>query len=211
MGHGWWDMGTFLHVPSVFHPCRLFRRSQVIWGLQLNKIRREYSMGEIGYIKTGTASGQEPAFSPVARAVFMVLEENKDHEMTDDDFMAINLHAQKELRAESSEFGKAQDCWSNLPKTPERQLKTPLSGRYSPVPKIEEDTVAQEWITEFRDYDGLVYIFSVTRKIDLRTGETFKPIPVVGFSFSGGFDFMDDIGRKDCVRYRMYYAYAEKP
>lgn len=167
-------------------------------------------MSEISYIKTGTASGQEPTFSPIARTIFMVMEENANHEMTDDDFMSINMHAQKELRSESSEFGKAQDCWSNLPKTPERQLTTSLSGRYSLVSKIEEDTVAQEWISEFKDYEGLVYIFSVTRKIDLRTGETFKPIPVIGFSTSRGFDFMDDIGSKDCVRYKMYYAFAER-
>lgn len=168
-------------------------------------------MSEYSYIKTGTASEQEPTFSPFARDIFMVIEENKNHDMTADDFMAINMHAQKELRSLSTGFGKAQDCWANLPKTDERHLSVSLSGRYSPVSKIEEDTVAQEWIGEYKDYEGLVYIFSVTRKIDLRTGETFKPIPVIGFSMSRGFDFMDDIGSKDCIRYRMYYAFAEKP
>ena len=168
-------------------------------------------MSENSFIKTGTASGQEPVFSPVARTLFLVLEENPNHALTDDDFMAINMHAQKELRTESREFGMAQDCWADLPKTPARQLKNSLSGRYSLVSRIEDDTVAQEWIDEFKDYEGLVYIFSVSRKIDLRTGETFKPIPVVGFSFSRGFDFMDDIGSENCFRYKMYYAYAEKP
>ncbi len=166
-------------------------------------------MSENSYIKTGTASDREPAFSPVARAIFLVLEENPKHELTGDDFMAINLHAQQELRTESSEYGQAQDVWSNLAKTPERQLANPLSGRYSLVERIEDDTVAREWIDGFRDYEGLVYIFSVTRTIDLRTGKTFRPIPVVGLNPLRGFDFLDDIGREDCFRYRMYYAYAE--
>ena len=168
-------------------------------------------MEELKYVKTGTNADREPTFQPIARSLFMVLEENKKHEMKEEEFLTINLHAQKELCAQSSEFEKAQDHWSNLPKTPKRHLDNSLSNRYNEVPKIEEDTIAQEWMDEFKTYEGLVYIFNVTREIDLTTGETRKPFPVVGFSLGGGLDFLDDIKDKDCVRYRLYYAFAEKP
>ena len=101
---------------------------------------------------------------------------------------------------------KAQKHWSSLPKNGDRQL----GGFYNSVSRIENDTAAEEWIHEFDDHDGLVYVFAITDEIDFRTGKTWKPIPVFGFSLAGGIDTMDDIGKEHRMRYRIYYVFTER-
>ncbi len=164
-------------------------------------------MSDYVFRKTGKASGKAPACRPDARGMFMVLEDNPEKgELSEEEYMQINLHAQKELCAQSPEFEKAMKHWSGLPKNNDRQL----GGFCTSVRRIEEDTAAKEWIHEFDDYDGLIYVFAITREIDFSTGRTWKPIPVFGFSLSGGIESLDDIGREHRMRYRMYYVFSEK-
>ena len=164
-------------------------------------------MSELYFLKTGKRSENEPAFTPAARGLFFVLEDNPEKpELSEEEYLQLNLHAQKELRALSPEFEKAQKHWSELPKNQDRQL----GGYFINVPRIEQDTTAEEWVHEFDGYDGLVYAFAITREIDFRTGDTWKPIPVVGFSFMGGIDTLDDIGKEHRMRYRAYYVFTEK-
>ena len=164
-------------------------------------------MSDYTFWKTGKASGKDPACRPAARGMFMVLEDNPEKgELSDDEYLQINLHAQKELCAQSPEFEKAMKHWSALPKNKDRQL----GGLFTNVRRIEEDTAAEEWIHTFDDFDGLIYIFAITREIDFRSGRTWKPIPVFGFSLSGGIESLDDLGREHRMRYRLYYVFSEK-
>lgn len=164
-------------------------------------------MSDYTFWKTGKASGKDPACRPAARGMFMVLEDNPEKgELSDEEYLQINLHAQKELCAQSQEFEKAMKHWSSLPKNKDRQL----GGLFTNVRRIEEDTAAEEWIHTFDDFDGLIYIYGITREIDFRTGRTWKPIPVVGFSLFGGIESLDDIGREHRMRYRLYYVFSEK-
>ncbi len=169
--------------------------------------KRREPMSDYTFWKTGKASGKDPACRPAARGMFMVLEDNPEKgELSDDEYLQINLHAQKELCAQSPEFEKAMKHWSALPKNKDRQL----GGLFTNVRRIEEDTAAEEWIHTFDDFDGLIYIYGITREIDFRTGRTWKPIPVVGFSLSGGIESLDDLGREHRMRYRLYYVFSEK-
>jgi len=164
-------------------------------------------MSDYVFRKTGKASRKDPACRPSARGMFMVLEDNPEkNELSEEEYMQINLHAQQELCAQSPEFEKAMKHWSGLPKNNDRQL----GGFCTSVRLIEEDMAAEEWIHEFDDYDGLIYVFAITREFDFRTGQTWKPIPVIGFSLSGGVESLDDIGREHRMRYRMYYVFSEK-
>ena len=164
-------------------------------------------MSEPTFWKTGKSSEKQPACKPAARGLFFVLEDNpKKGELNEDEYMQLNMHAQKELCALSPEFEKAQKHWTTLPKNADRQL----GGYFVSVPRIENDTAAEEWVHQFDDYDGLIYAFAITREIDFRTGDTWKPIPVVGISLFGGIDTMDDIGKENRMRYRAYYVVAEK-
>ena len=164
-------------------------------------------MSDLTFWKTGKASDREPACRPAARGLFLVLENNpKKEELTEDEYLAINLHAQKELCALSPEFEKAMKHWGGLPNNDDRQL----GGFCVSLSRIEEDTAAEDWIHEFDDYDGLIYVFTVTREIDFRTGKTWKPIPVFGFSLSRGIETLDDVGKEHRMRYRMYYVFSEK-
>ena len=164
-------------------------------------------MSDYTFWKTGKASGKDPAYRPDARGIFMVLEENPEKgSLSEEEYLKINLHAQELLRESSPGFAKAQQHWSELPKNADRQL----GGFFSSVSRIAEDTAAQDWIHGFDGYDGLVYVFAVTGEIDLRTGRTWEPIPVLGFSLAGGIDTLDDIGREHRIRYRMYYVFTEK-
>ena len=164
-------------------------------------------MSDYTFWKTGKASEKEPAYKPAARGLFIVLEDNpKKKELNEDEFMMLNLHAQELLCAESPAFEKAQKHWSTLPKNNDRQL----GGFMSEVSRVERDTAAEEWIHEFDDYDGLIYTFAVTDEIDFRTGKSWKPIPVVGFSMSRGIETLDDVGKEHRMRYRIYFVFAEK-
>lgn len=158
-------------------------------------------------IRTGREAEKELSCRPYARGLLMVLQENKEHELTDDDLMKINLHAQKVLAAGNPEFAKAQKHWTTLPHTPARQMNNgflevkSLGKRYS---------AEQEWIDQYANQEGLVYIFCVEEEIDLRTGETRRRMPVIGFSLSRGIETLDDMKDKYCISYRLYFAFAEK-
>ena len=69
----------------------------------------------------------------------------------------------------------------------------------------------REWIEKCNAYEGLVYIFSVERKLNLLTNETERErnIPVVAFNISFGFRSMEELIEDECVTYRMYFAYYE--
>lgn len=162
-------------------------------------------MADYHFLKTGNKADKEPKFRPVARGLFMLLKENPDCELTEDDYLKINLHAQEELCMQSLEFKKAQKNWTRLPKTPKRQL----GGLFCEVKRLDDDAAVTEWIDGFRNYQGLVYVFDIEGEIDLRTGKTRKPFPVVGFSPTRGFDFLDDIDDKYCVSYRLYFLFTE--
>ena len=158
-------------------------------------------------ICTGRENGRKPVFRPYARGMFMVIQENREHEVTEDDMMKINLHAQKVLSAQSPEFATAQKHWTTLSHTPARQM----DNRLFPVTRLGGRTdTEQEWIDQYASQEGIVYIFQVESEIDLRSGETRKRMPVIGFSFSRGIETLDDMDDKYCIRYRVYFAYAEK-
>ena len=165
-------------------------------------------MEKYDFIRTGTQPDREPAGTPFARGMFLVIQANSKHgELTDDELMKINLHAQKELCDLSPVYQKAQKHWSDLPHTPARQMNNMMGV----TEKLTDGHgQAQEWIDSFASQPGLVYIFCIDREIDLRSGKSRKPFPVVGFSFGRGFDFLDDIDDQYCIKYRIYYAYAEE-
>ena len=164
-------------------------------------------MQKLTFWKTGRKAEQEPEYKPAARGLYFVLEENpKKPELNEDEYMLLNLHAQKVLCSLSPEFEKAQKHWTTLPKNSDRQL----GGYFVKVSKVERDGAAQEWIHEFDDYDGLVYVFAVTIDIDFATRDTWKPVPVVGISFYGKIDTLDDLGMEHRMRYRAYFVFAEK-
>ena len=166
-------------------------------------------MEEYGYIRTGTHPDAEPACTPYARGLFIVLKRNFRHEeVTDEEYMKINLHAQQELASLSPVFEKVQKHWSTLPHTPARQLDN-MVVTASEIEDAEED--AQEWIKSFTSVEGLVYIFSIEREINLQTGETFRPLPVTAISFGmGGMSIMSGKDDDLYMKYRVYFAYAEK-
>ena len=166
-------------------------------------------MEENGYLRTGARADAEPACTPYARGLFMILKRNHRHEeITDEEYMKINLHAQKELAALSPVFEKAQKHWTTLPHTPARQLDN-MVVIASDLADADENV--QEWIDSFASVEGLVYIFSIEREIDLHTGETFRPMPVSAVSFGmGGMSFMGGKDDDQYMKYRVYFAYAEK-
>ena len=166
---------------------------------------KDCDMAEYNFIKTGKDAERKPKFRPNARGLFMVLEDNPACELSEDDYMKINLHAQKELCNLSKEFEKALKHWTRLPKTPKRQL----GGLVTTVARLDDDCAAQEWIDGFKDYDGLVYAFDIEQEIDLQTGEKRTPFPVIGFSPTRGFDFLDDLKDKHCAHYRLYFLFTE--
>ena len=161
----------------------------------------------------------KPLFQPNARGVFMVLNSRK--ELDYDETFQVNMHAQMALKAESAEYRRAQKWWSNLPKTPDRQKwsdlpKTPDRQKDNLCLQVnnldDANTAVQDWIDKCEAYEGLVYVFTVERKLNLRTNETQSEghIPVMAFNASFGFRTMDDIIEDECVTYRMYFAYFEK-
>ncbi len=163
---------------------------------------------QASYEKYGALKDDEPLFQPNARGLFLVQKSRK--ELTEDEFVQINMHAQSVLKAESNEFNRAQTWWSQLPKRPDRQKE----NLFIRVRELDEgNESAQEWIDRCNEYEGLVYIFSVERKLNLRTNETETggSIPVVAFNMSFGFKTMDELIEDECVTYRMYFAYFEKP
>ena len=149
----------------------------------------------------------EPLFQPNARGVFMVLKSRR--ELDYDETFQVNMHSQMVLKAESVEYRRAQGWWNRLPKTPNRQK----DNLFLQVKNLDDANPAvQDWIDKYEDYDGLVSIFCVERKLNLRTNETEREshIPVMAFNASFGFRTMDDIIEDECVTYRMYFAYFEK-
>ena len=161
-------------------------------------------MSEGTCIRTGKSADREPSFRPKARGMLLLTKKNPKHELTDDDYMTINLHAQKELCALSPDYEKAQKHWSTLPRTPARQLEN--GG--AELDDLSDVSVAKDWLSQFDDYPGLIYIFDIEREVDLRSGTTRTPFPVVGFSLTG-FHFLDDLDDPYCIRYRIWYIYAE--
>ena len=163
-------------------------------------------MQDFEYIRTGTEPEREPACTPYARGIYIVIQENAQHgEITEDEFLRINLHAQGELSALSPAFAKAQKYWTELPHTPARQMDN-LFTETSWL--AGENRNAREWIESFRTRPGLVYIFGIEREIDVSTGKSWLPQGVVEIHF--GFGPRDETLYKDKIRYRMYFAYAEK-
>ena len=160
------------------------------------------------YEKHGAMKDIKPLFQPNARGVFMLLKSRR--ELDYDETFQVNMHAQMVLKAESVEYRRAQKWWSDLPKTPDRQ-KDNLCLQVNNLD--DANTAVQDWIDKCEDYRGLVYIFTVERKLNLRTNETQSEghIPVMAFNASFGFRTMDDIIEDECVTYRMYFAYFEKP
>ena len=163
---------------------------------------------QVLYEKHGAMKDAKPLFQPNARGVFMVLNSRK--ELDYDETFQVNMHAQMALKAESAEYRRAQKWWSNLPKTPDRQ-KDNLCLQVNNLD--DANTAVQDWIDKCEAYEGLVYVFTVERKLNLRTHETQSEghIPVMAFNVSFGFRTMDDIIEDECVTYRMYFAYFEKP
>lgn len=162
------------------------------------------------YKKYGAMKDKEPLFTPDARGLFIVTSARKEPD--EDALIKVNLHAQSVLKEESEEYKRAQEWWSNLPKTPARQREN--LGVYVPTLDATNEDV-QAWIDDCDAFDGLVYIFVVERKLNLRTNSTQTHIPVTAFNFQNGFFVgtrsLDDIEEDDCVNYRMYFAYFEKP
>ena len=163
-------------------------------------------MSSYDYLRTGKKSDQEPTFRPFARGMFMLYRNNPEHEPEDDDYIKMNLLAQKELSALSPDFARAQQHWSTLPHTPARQLENRFYSADSIDGDIDEE---RKWIDYYASMDSLVSIFSIELEIDLRTGEKRKPFPVIGFSFGRGIETMDDMFDKHCIKYRIRFAYAE--
>ena len=165
-------------------------------------------MADYEYIRTGTQPDREPACTPYARGLYVITKRNARHEkVTEEDYIKINLHAQKELSALSPVFAQAQAFWSRLPHTQDRQM----DNLCSKAARISSDNPnVKNWIGSFASRPGLVYIFSIEREIDLDTGGTFKPIPVVGITFGQGFSYISDRFDEQYLKYRMYFAYAEK-
>ena len=160
------------------------------------------------YEKHGAMKAVEPLFTPDARGMLMVVElKSKDDKLSDEQLAMINLHAQGELKAASDEYRRAQEWWSNLPKTPARQMD---NGYFTLSSFDVGKAQIEAWQAQYDEKDGLVYIFGVERKLNLRTGTTQRHIPVMVFS-GGGFETLDSIEEKDCVNYRLYFAYYEKP
>lgn len=163
-------------------------------------------MQDFEYIRTGTEPDREPACTPYARGLYLLVQRNAQHgEITDEEFIRFNLHAQKELSALSPVFAKAQKYWSELPHTPARQMDS-LWSQTSFL--AGEDKKAQQWIESYKTRTGLVYIFSVEREIDISTGKSWLPPGVVEITF--GLGPVDEELYKDKFRYRMYFAYAEE-
>lgn len=158
------------------------------------------------YETYGAKKDAEPVFRPKARGLFMVTKSRE--ELTEDELIQVNMHAQSVLKEESDAFTRAQAWWSQLPKTPKRQ-KENLFITVSELDDANESV--QEWIDGCNAYEGLVYIFSVERKLNLRTNETEREhdIPVVAFNMSFGFRTMEELIEDECVTYRMYFAYFE--
>lgn len=158
------------------------------------------------YEKYGAMKDAEPLFQPKARGLLMLLKIRK--ELNDGELTQVHLHAQSVLKEESNAFRRAQAWWSQLPKTPDRQ-KENLFLRVRELDNASEDV--QKWIDSCNRYEGLVYIFSVERKLNLLTNETESggDIPVVAFNLSFGFRTMKDLVEDECVTYRMYFAYYE--
>lgn len=162
---------------------------------------------QVLYEKHGAMKDAEPLFQPNARGVFMVLKSRKDLDY--DQTFQVNMHSQMVLKAESAEYRRAQGWWNRLPKTPDRQK----DNLFLQVKNLDDaNRAVKDWIDKYEDYDGLVYIFCVERKLNLRTNETQSEghIPVMAFNASFGFRTMDDIIEDECVTYRMYFAYFEK-
>lgn len=162
---------------------------------------------QVLYEKHGAMKDTEPLFQPNARGVFMVLKSRKDLDY--DQTFQVNMHSQMVLKAESAEYRRAQGWWNRLPKTPDRQK----DNLFLQVKNLDDaNRAVKDWIDKYEDYDGLVYIFCVECKLNLRTNETQSEghIPVMAFNASFGFRTMDDIIEDECVTYRMYFAYFEK-
>ena len=158
------------------------------------------------YEKYGAMKDADPLFQPKARGLLMATKSRKA--LTEDELLQVNMHAQSVLKEESSAFTSAQAWWSNLPKTPDRQKE----NVYFRVIELDDaNGNVREWIEKCNEYEGLVYIFSVERKLNLRTNETESggDIPVMAFNMSDGFRTMDDIIEDECVTYCMYFAYYE--
>lgn len=158
------------------------------------------------YEKYGTRKDAEPLLQPKARGLFLMSKSRK--ELTEDELAQVNMHAQSILKEENEAFSRAQAWWSKLPKTPARQ-KDNLFVRVSELDDANGDV--REWIDKCNEYEGLVYIFSVERKLNLRTNKTENGgnIPVMAFNISSGFRTMEDLIEDNCITYRMYFAYYE--
>lgn len=158
------------------------------------------------YEKHGALKDAEPLFTPDARGLFMVVKATEEPD--EDTLLKIHMHAQSVLKEESEEYAKAQEWWSNLPKTPTRQME----NLFVCTPALDAvDAEVQAWVDRCDEFEGLVYIFVVERKLNLVRNKTQEHIPVVAFSMQDGFRSLDDIEEEDCVTYRMYFAYYEKP
>lgn len=157
------------------------------------------------YTKHGTMKDMEPLFTPDARGMYIATV--CPAPPTEEALAQINLHAQGELKAMSAEYKRAQEHWATLPHTPARQL----SNLYAYVPELDASNgAAAEWRDGYENYDGLVYIFCVERRLNLKTNRVQNRIPVMEFNSLTGSRPFDDHDEKDCVTYRAYFAYAEK-
>lgn len=160
------------------------------------------------YSKHGAMQDAEPKFMPDARGLLMVLQcKHRENQLTDEQFAAVNLCAQGELKAQSEEYKRAQEWWSNFPHTPARQLDSCCFTLPSFAAGEKE---IEKWLAQYDEKDGLVYVFSVERKFNLRFGSIQRHIPVTVFS-GGSMESLDSIEEKDCIHFRVYFAYYEKP
>lgn len=164
---------------------------------------------DVCFTRHGARKGTEPKFQPAARGVFMIVETKKD--LDEDTLFQIHMHAQMALKAWSEEYMRAQTWWENLPKTPARQKENFTA--YMEDLSYAEETV-RDWIDKCDAYEGLAYIFPIEQMFNLRTNRIQGPrkhIPVVAFNPFSGIHTLDELDEKECVTFRMYYAYYEQP
>lgn len=161
------------------------------------------------YQKYGAMKEKTPVFMPDARGMLLIkLNEGRGKNATEDDMLAINLHAQGELRAQSDEYARAQEWWSNLPKTPARQME----NYFADVDSFDEAGGAlAKWISGFTEKPGLVYVFEAERTYNVALGCTHVSVPEVMVFSPWNMSSLDDVNKRDCITYRLYYAYYERP
>lgn len=160
-------------------------------------------MNEADYQKLGAMKDREPCFMPDARGLFLITDRKRAY--TEDETIQMNLHAQKELKAISPAFLQAQEWWSNLPKTPARQLQSEVATHDDPW---TADRMVADWMAQYDTLDGLAYYFDIGRKMNLVTGETQGDLAMMDV---GGMFRMPDFEGGDCASYRICYIFYEKP